>query len=61
VQNCQVAAGSPSMEFRARFAASATRGAINLWLEQGDDRDQRAFGAWSQNIALYLLFDLGNV
>jgi AcrR family transcriptional regulator len=59
-QHCRVAPGSPSMEFRARFVASATRGVINLWLEQGDDRDQEAFGSWSQQIALYLLFDLGN-
>jgi AcrR family transcriptional regulator len=58
-QGCEAAPGSPSMEFRACFAASATRGVINLWLEQGDDRDENAFGAWSQHIALYLLFDLG--
>jgi len=57
-QNCHATPGSPTIAFRARYAASAIRGVINLWLEQGEERDQHAFGRWSQDIALYLLFDL---
>lgn len=56
--HCQAIPGSPSIAFRARYAASAIRGVINLWLEQDKERDQHAFGRWSQDIALYLLFDL---
>lgn len=48
---------SPPAELRARFAAAATQGVIDWWLECGDDETAETMAAWLWQLVAPLWFE----